>query len=121
MIRILIISVVCTQFADAGLSSPCEPNDPNGDNPGVLCLAFPTHGMSIRSDSFRQGFATDGFYGTAVGPNQPGVKIIPNHQPRTPIDPNHNKPGFWTTIEAQNNQTKVQTSTGRQWSLQIKR
>jgi hypothetical protein len=101
-------------------ASPCQPNDPNGDNPGNLCLPFPTHGMSINSNSFRQGFATDGFYGTALGPNQPGAKIVPTHQSRTPIESYLSKPGYWTRIEATNGRTTVQTNTGNQWNLQVK-
>ena len=121
LVRLAIFPLFLITFPIEARPSPCEPNDPDGENPGNLCLTYPTHGLSINSNSFRQGFATDGFYGTAVGPNQPGDKIIPNHQPRTPMDLNRGRPGFWTSIQAQNEQTRVQTNTGRQWLLQLKR
>lgn len=120
VLAFLINLVVYILTADIGLTSPCQPSDPNGENPGNLCLSYPTHGMSIHSNSFRQGFASDGFYGTPLGPNQPGAKIIPTHQSRTPIEPHLRNPGYWTKIESSNSRTTVQTSTGNQWDLNVK-
>jgi hypothetical protein len=77
--------------------------------------------MTIHSDAFRQGYASDGYYGTATGPGQPGMPIEADHQPRTPLDPKPGKRsnGFWSSIEAANGQSKVRTNTGREWSMQL--
>ena len=99
---------------------PCLPTDPDGGNPGNLCLIYPTHGMSLNSNSFRQGYASDGYYGTATGPRFPGAPIEADHTPRTPMDPQSGKPGYWTRIEASSGQSRVQSSSGKAWSLKLK-
>ncbi len=101
-------------------SRPCFPSDPEGDNSGNLCLAYPTHGMSIDSNSFRQGFASEGYYGNPVGPRFPGSPIEPNHIPGTPMDLRGRSPGYWTKIETTNGQSRVETNTGREWLMQSK-
>jgi len=100
---------------------PCLPSDPEGGNPGNLCLAYPTHGMSINSESFRQGFASDGYYGTRTGPSWPGEPIQPGHTPRTPMDKQQNQSGYWTRIDASAGESRVQTNTGKAWSLRLKK
>lgn len=96
---------------------PCLPSDPEGENPGNLCLTYPTHGMTLHSSSFRQGFASDGYYGTPTGPRWPGEPIEPNHQPKTPLD---RKQGYWTQMNATSGESRVQTSTGKSWLLRLK-
>ena len=105
------------------VARPCAPADPEGVNPGNLCLVYPTHGMTLKSDSFRTGYASDGYYGAATGPSQPGVPIQPGHQPGTPLDvsPSSRSHGFWTGIESSNGTTEVRTNSGKQWRLQIPR
>ncbi|MCP9808258.1 hypothetical protein KBY58_02270 [Cyanobium sp. HWJ4-Hawea] len=76
--------------------------------------------MSINSNSFRQGFASDGFYGYAAGPFTPGTPIQNGHQRRTPIDPQLGANGYWTKIEAKNGSTTtVNTNTGKSWTIQV--
>jgi hypothetical protein len=96
---------------------PCFPSDPEGENPGNLCLTYPTHGMTLHSSSFRQGFASDGYYGTPTGPRSPGEPIEPKHQPKTPLD---RKQGYWTQMNATSGESRVQTSTGKSWLLRLK-
>lgn len=101
---------------------PCVPTDPDGENPGNLCLHFPTHGMSLNSNAFRQGYASDGFYGTPTGPTQPGIPIQVGHIPGTKLDPvkaNSRSGGYWTSIEASNGTSKLRTSTGKEWTMMV--
>ena len=115
------VSIVSMMALPSALKArPCLPTDPDGENPGNLCLIYPTHGMSLNSNSFRQGFASDGYYGTATGPRFPGAPIEAGHVPRTPIDPQRGNPGYWTRIEASAGQSRVQTSSGKAWSLKLK-
>ena len=107
-------------MATALQARPCLPSDPDNGNPGNLCLTYPTHGMSINSDSFRQGFASEGYYGTPTGPRWPGQPIKPGHQPRTPMDRQKGSHGYWTRIDATAGESRVQTSTGKNWSLRLK-
>jgi len=112
-----------TIWASTGLvfaSPKCPPSDPTGSNPGHLCLVYPTHGMSLESDSFRKGFASEGYYGTPVGPEWPGQLIQPNHTPRTPIEKTSTGGFFWTNIEASNGNSRVRTNSGREWELKTR-
>ena len=119
--RIALLSMMIAMAPGNTAAKPCEPSDPTGENPGNLCLTYPTHGMTIDSYSFRQGFASEGYYGTALGPNQPGAPIQLNHHRGTPIDPNSGRPGYWTQIEASEGRIQVKTDSGRTWQRQIKR
>ena len=109
--------LAATSAAAPAWSAPCFPTDPEGENPGNLCLLYPTHGMSIRSSSFRQGFASDGYTGLSLGPTLPGIPIEPSHQTRTPMDPRTNGNGYWTSIQAADGVTRVRTNTGKEWTI----
>ena len=98
-------------------AAPCYPTDPEGENSNNLCLLYPTHGMSINSSSFRQGYASDGYTGLSLGPTTPGTPIQPGHQPRTPMDPRSTGNGYWTSVQASDGVTRVETNTGRTWTI----
>ena len=103
-------------------ASPCTPTDPDGVNPGNLCLAYPTHGMSLDSNTFRQGFASEGYFGAATGPRQPGTPIQSGHIPGTVMDPiraDRRSAGYWSSIEASDGRTTVRTNTGREWTMKV--
>ena len=104
-----------------GVAGPCLPSDPYGVNPGNLCLGFPTHGMSINSNSFRHGYASEGYYGDPTGPTQPGTSILPSHIRGTRVDPMSSvgAGGFWTSIESSDGQTTVRTNTGKEFKLKL--
>jgi len=123
--RFLLGQCLCIalfQLLSGGLplqAKPCLPSDPENGNPGNLCLTYPTHGMSLNSESFRQGFASEGYYGTPTGPRWPGEPIQPGHTPRTPMDRQQNNNGYWTRIDASAGESRVQTNTGKAWSLRL--
>lgn len=103
---------LATSFA-----KPCYPNDPEGENPGNLCFTDPTLGMTLDTNTLRSGSATEGYFGRPVGPTMPGAPLVKGHHPRLPLDPRPGPDGYWTTIDASNGVTHVQTNTGRQWIL----
>lgn len=116
----LFLAVFHIMSAESALKAkPCLPSDPDNGNPGNLCLTYPTHGMSLNSDSFRQGFASEGYYGTPTGPRWPGEPIQPGHTPRTPMDKQPSQSGYWTRIDASGGESRVQTNTGKNWSLRL--
>ena len=87
------------------LASPCYPNDPDGENPGNLCLTYPPSWSTLPNTStdqppFIQGQGKEAYYGLPVSPTQPG-RIIGTTT------------GYWTTIEAVNGNTTITDSTGK--------
>jgi hypothetical protein len=114
----MLLLLAATIPAAHTAAAPCFPSDPEGENPNNLCLPYPTHGMSINSSSFRQGYASDGYTGLPLGPTMPGTPIQPGHPPRTPMDPRPTGNGYWTSVQASDGVTRVQTNTGRTWTIQ---
>jgi hypothetical protein len=110
------VSVV---LAGSVVAVPCTPTDPEGLNPGNLCLSYPTHGMSINSNAFRQGYASEGYFGTPTGPSQPGAPILPGHIRGVRMDPASaaGSGGYWTSIDASASETRIRTNTGKEWIL----
>jgi len=102
---------------NSGYSGECLPNDPLGNNEGNLCLTYPSHGLSIVGDSFRNGFASEGYYGTPIGPKYPGVPLNKNHVPGMPYDPRPSQNGFWRSIEAADGITRIRTDNGKTWIM----
>ena len=122
LFRPCLLVFACLCLGGPLQASPCSPSDPEGENPGNLCLVYPTHGMTLSTNTFRQGYATNGFYGISKGPSQPGMPIQPGHIPRAAMDPvpGTNRSGFWTSIKAENgNSTTVRTNTGKEWTMQV--
>lgn len=109
-----IIGLILISFyPEVSISSPCNPSDPDGENPGNLCFL---HLAKPYQSTFKQGYASDGFFGVPVGPGGiPGNQIIPSHQSGTPIDKRILNNGFWTNIESSSNGSTVRTNTGKEW------
>ena len=87
------------------VASPCYPNDPDGENPGNLCLTYPPSWSTLPNTStdqppFIQGKGKEAYYGLPVSPTQPG-RIIGTTT------------GYWTNIEAVNGSTTITDSTGK--------
>lgn len=101
------------------LSAPCPPSDPDGSNPGSLCPPYATYGMTIYPGHLQPGYASEGFYGTALGPNSPGTPLVPGHVRGTPMAPGSSSNGYWTQIDNANGTSRMQTNTGQQWTLTI--
>lgn len=90
----------------------CFPNDPDGTNPGNLCLTYPSSldpqstswsplpNTSTTQPPFIQGLGKDAYYGYRVSPTQPG-RIIGTTS------------GYWTNVEAVNGSTTITDSTGK--------
>ncbi len=101
-------------------SKPCSPNDPEGENPGNICLVYPPYAMTLDGNTFKNGAATEGYFGRPAGPTLPGQPLIKGHHPRLPLDPRPGgSSGYWTGIEASNGVTQMRTNTGRQWTLKV--
>ena len=110
-----IIGLILISFyPEVSISSPCNPSDPDGENPGNLCFV---HLAKPYQSTFKQGYASDGYFGVPVGPGIPGNQIIPSHQSGTPIDRRIINNGFWTNIESSSNGSTVRTSTGKEWKI----
>lgn len=104
----------------AAYAIPCTPSDPNGENPGNLCLPniYSHYQSGINSSSFQPGYASNGFTGTTIGPTSPGSPIIFGHKPGTPIDKHGTTNGYWNSIKSTDNGTTIKTNTGREWKIQ---
>lgn len=88
-----------------GLSAPCFPNDPDGTNPGNLCLTFPPSWSPLPNTAtdqppFIQGIGGNAYYGNPISPTQPGRVIGKTH-------------GFWTGVSAVNGSTSITDSDGK--------
>lgn len=89
----------------------CFPNDPDGSNPGNLCLTYPSSfdpqsttwsplpNTSTDQPPFIQGSGKEAYYGYRVSPTQPG-RIIGTTT------------GYWTNVEAVNGTTTITDSKG---------
>ena len=97
---------------NGSFASPCNPSDPDGENPGNLCFL---HLAKPYQSTFKQGYASDGYFGVPVGPGIPGNQIIPSHQSGTPMDKRNINNGFWTNIESSTNGSTVRTNSGKEW------
>jgi hypothetical protein len=85
-------------------AAPCFPNDPEGTNPGNLCLTYPPSWSPLPNTSFDQppfiqGLGQPAYYGYPVNTTQPGTIIG-----RTT--------GYWTGVEAVNGTTTLTDSKG---------
>ena len=85
-------------------TAPCYPNDPDGTNPGNLCLTYPPSwsplpNSSIDQPPFVQGMGQPAYYGFPISTTQPG-RIIGRTD------------GYWTGVEAKNGQTQITDSKG---------
>lgn len=99
----------CSFFPSPALSRPCHPNDPDGENPGNLCLTFPPAwsplpGASSAGPPFIQGTGTSAYYGVIVNPGNPGQPV-------------RRTSGFWTSIDAVNGSTIITDSNGHSIAL----
>ena len=83
-------------------ANPCLPNDPDGSNPGNLCLSYPPTG--IGPQFFVQGQGQPALYGPPLSPTQPGRVV------------GHTS-GYWTGIQASNGSTTLQDSQGQVISI----
>ena len=112
---LLFINVQLPATADS-----CYPNDPNGENPGNLCIPNLINSLQsgINPSSIQQGYASEGYYGPATGPRIPGLLVLPGHKPGTPIDKRVTTNGYWNSIESSDNGTTIKTNTGREWKFQ---
>ena len=91
-------------FSTNNLSSqPCLPNDPLATNPGNLCLEKNIYHKHINNYPMTNGYASQGFYGSAISPNIPGQKI----------ELNQTKDGYFTNLTTSNGNIKIETSTGK--------
>jgi hypothetical protein len=117
--RLFFVLLIGALSPPSVFGQPCFPSDPEGLNPGNLCPGYPTHGMTINSNSFQQGFASEAYYGRPLGPFQPGALVQQGHLPRTPIDPRPRANGFWTKIDASNGETRMTTNTGREFIMRV--
>jgi hypothetical protein len=86
------------------MASPCYPNDPDGTNPGNLCLTYPPSWSPLPNTStdqppFVQAVGQPAYYGFPVSSTQPGTIIG-----RTD--------GFWTEVQAVNGNTTITDSKG---------
>jgi len=116
---LLVILALMVMLVPQLQAAPCYPSDPEGENPGNLCPTYPPSGMTLDSNTFRPGSATEGYFGRPLGPTLPGTPVVKGHNPRTPIDPRAGADGYWTSIEATNGMTQIRTNTGRQWNLKV--
>ena len=84
----------------------CLPNDPLGKNPGTLCFTF-VHSFAPPS-AYQTGYAKQGYYGRAIDPLEPGVKLI--------TEPLNGE--FFTGVQAQSGVgVTVKTSSERSWTI----
>lgn len=86
-------------------AAPCYPNDPDGSNPGNLCLTYPPSWSPLPNTStdqppFVQGLGKEAYYGYPTSPTQPGRVI-------------GTTTGYWTNVEAVNGSTAITDSTGK--------
>jgi hypothetical protein len=91
-------------------AAPCFPNDPEGTNPGNLCLTYPPSwsplpNTSLDQPPFIQGSGGEAYYGNRVGPTQPGRVIGSTN-------------GFWTGVSAVNGSTTITDSDGKTFNSQ---
>ena len=87
-------------------AQPCLPNDPLGKNPGTLCFTF-VHSFAPPS-AYQTGYAKQGYYGRAIDPLEPGIKLITE-----PL-----KSEFFTGVQAQSGVgVTVKTSSERSWTI----
>tara|TARA_A100000164_G_C21199206_1_gene448644 strand:+ start:92 stop:436 length:345 start_codon:yes stop_codon:yes gene_type:complete len=84
-------------------SQACLPNDPLAINPGNLCLEEKIYHQYINNYPMTNGYASDGFYGSAISPIIPGQKI----------EINQNSDGYFTNLTNNNGNIKIETSTGK--------
>ena len=84
-------------------SQACLPNDPLAINPGNLCLEEKIYHQHINNYPMRNGYASEGFYGSAISPNIPGQKI----------EINQANDGYFTNLTNNNGNIKIETSTGK--------
>ena len=99
----LSLSVLVVQTR-AGMASPCFPNDPDGTNPGNLCLTYPPSwsplpNTPIDQPPFVQGIGKQAYYGYPVSSTQPGTIIGQTD-------------GFWTGVQAVNGSTIITDNKG---------
>ncbi len=91
-------------FHNSAIASPCYPNDPEGENPGNLCLTYPPSwsplpNTMIDQPPFIQGTGKDAYYGYPVNTTQPG-RVIGTTK------------GYWTGVSAVNGSTTIIDSLG---------
>ena len=87
-------------------AQPCLPNDPLGKNPGTLCFTF-VHSFAPPS-AYQTGYAKQGYYGRAIDPLEPGLKLI--------TEPLNSE--FFTGVQAQSGVgVTVKTSSERSWTI----
>ena len=101
---IICLTASLVYLATTANAAPCYPNDPDGENPGNLCLTYPPTwsplpNSSIDRPPFIQGTGQPAYYGYPVSPIQPG-KIIGRTD------------GYWTGVEAVNGKTTITDSKG---------
>ena len=84
-------------------SQSCIPNDPLAINPGNLCLEENIYHQHINNYPMTNGYASQGFYGSAISPNIPGQKI----------ELNQIKDGYFTNLTINNGNIKIETSSGK--------
>lgn len=100
-------------------AAPCYPNDPDGQNPGNLCLTYPASfstsfdtipqwsplpNRPINQPPFIQGVGKEAYYGFRVSNTQPG-RVVGTTS------------GYWTNIEAVNGSTTITDSNGQTISI----
>lgn len=103
-------------------AAPCYPNDPDGSNPGNLCLTYPTNFTTLTTTGedlplwsplpnrptnqppFIPGVGKEAYYGYRVSPTQPG-RVVGTTS------------GYWTNIEAVNGSTTIKDSHGQTISI----
>ena len=102
LIQLPLCSVLFVSYpAD---SAPCYPNDPEGENPGNLCLTYPPSwsplpNTIIGQPPFVQGVGQPAYYGYPVSPTQPGRVVGTTN-------------GYWTGVSAVNGATTITDSNG---------
>ena len=116
-----IASTVLFGILSAGIAwaAPCYPNDPDGSNPGNLCLTYPAAftpafdelpqwsplpNRPINQPPFIQGVGKEAYYGYAVSNTQPG-RVVGTTS------------GYWTNVEAVNGSTTIKDSQGQTISI----
>jgi len=104
LVFVFLTAISFTSNCTSIQASPCYPNDPDGSNPGNLCLTYPPSwsplpNSSVDQPPFIQGQGDPAYYGLPVSTTQPG-RIIGRTD------------GFWTGVEAVNGTTSITDSKG---------
>lgn len=103
---ILAALILLFLHSDHSRAQGCAPNDPFGSNPGTLCFTF-IHSLAP-SSTFQSGYARQGFFGRAVTPLEPGLRLIDK--------PLRNE--YFTHVRAESGVgVTIKTSTERSWTI----